>query len=129
MHEMVDVALDLPGVKRLLVLNAASHGDTQDDVLKAFKTTEPPRVVLSKVDEAVKLGPALDALIRHQAVLRGVTNGQRVPEDWERADAAKLVSLSLQPGAPSAYDARPEDLNFFFAPASGASQYAQALHV
>ena len=60
---------------------------------------EPDRLhqqaILSKVDEAVKLGP-LDALIRHQMVLRGVTNGQRVPEDWENADAHKLINLSMR---------------------------------
>lgn len=124
MHDMIDVALDLPRVKRLLVLNAASHGDTLEDVLQAFKTPAPQQVVLSKVDETVKLGPSLDALIRHQAVLRGVTNGQRVPEDWERADPAKLVAQSMQSSGRSAYDPKPEDLNFFFTPAAGAAQYS-----
>jgi flagellar biosynthesis protein FlhF len=112
-REMLDV-LDLPHVNRLLVLNAGCHGDTLDDVLTAFKTTGSQQAILSKVDEAVKLGPALDALIRHQMVLRGVTNGQRVPEDWEAADAHKLISTSMRAPAKSAFDPRATDLNFFF---------------
>lgn len=112
-RDMLDV-LDLPHVNRLLVLNAGCHGDTLDDVLTAFKTDGSQQAILSKVDEAVKLGPAIDALIRHQMVLRGVTNGQRVPEDWERADAHKLISTSMRAPAKSAFDPKATDLNFFF---------------
>jgi len=85
-------------------------------VLTGFKTTGAQQAILSKVDEAVKLGPALDALIRHQMVLRGVTNGQRVPEDWENADAHKLINLSMRAPVKSAFDPRESELNFFFTP-------------
>jgi flagellar biosynthesis protein FlhF len=112
-REMLDV-LDLPAVKRLLVLNAGSHGDTLDDVMDSFKTGNTQYAILSKIDEAVKLGPALDSVIRHQLTLRGVTNGQRVPEDWEAADAAKLVRLSMRSPAKSAFDPKATDLSFFF---------------
>ncbi|AVS81401.1 MULTISPECIES: flagellar biosynthesis protein FlhF [Paracidovorax] len=112
-RDMLDV-LDLPGVNRLLVLNAGCHGDTLDDVLTGFKTSGSQQAILSKVDEAVKLGPAVDALIRHQMVLRGVTNGQRVPEDWEAADAQKLIATSMRSPAKSAFDPKASDLNFFF---------------
>ena len=112
-RDMLDV-LDLPNVNRLLVLNAGCHGDTLDDVLTAFKTSGSQQAILSKVDEAVKLGPALDALIRHQMVLRGITNGQRVPEDWETADAHQLISTSMRAPTKSAFDPRAADLNFFF---------------
>jgi flagellar biosynthesis protein FlhF len=112
-REMMDV-LDMPSVKRLLVLNAGSHGDTLDDVMDSFKTSNTQYAILSKIDEAVKLGPALDSVIRHQLTLRGVTNGQRVPEDWEAADAAKLVRLSMRSPAKSAFDPKATDLSFFF---------------
>lgn len=112
-RDMLDV-LDLPHVNRLLVLNAGCHGDTLDDVLTAFKTSGSQQAILSKVDEAVKLGPALDALIRHQMVLRGITNGQRVPEDWETADAHQLISTSMRAPTKSAFDPKAADLNFFF---------------
>jgi len=114
-REMLDV-LDLPKVNRLLVLNAGAHGDMLDDVVSSFKSSGVQQAVLSKIDEAVKLGPALDAAIRHKLVLRGVTTGQKVPEDWESADATKLMRMSMRttPGK-SAYDPTATDLGFFFA--------------
>lgn len=110
--------LDLPDINRLLVLNAGSHGDMLEDVLTSFKTTGTQQAILSKVDEAVKLGPALDAVIRHQLLLRGVCNGQRVPEDWESADAGKLIRNSMRSASKSVFDPKAADLNFFFSPSS-----------
>ena len=112
-RDMLDV-LNLPHVKRLLVLSAGCHGDTLDDTLAAFKTDGSQQAILSKIDEAAKLGPSIDALIRHQMVLRGVTNGQRVPEDWEAADGNKLINTSMRATARSAFDPKASDLNFFF---------------
>lgn len=113
-RDMMDM-LDLPEVHRLLVLNAGGHGDTLDDMVNAFKTVGLQQTILSKTDEAAKIGPALDATIRHQLVLRGVTTGQKVPEDWERADAANLVAMSMRSPAKSAFDPKMTDLGFFFA--------------
>jgi flagellar biosynthesis protein FlhF len=117
-REMMDL-LDLPDVKRLLVLNAGGHGDTLDDVVSSFKQASAQQVIFSKIDEAVKLGPAIDAAIRHQLVLRGVTNGQRVPEDWEAPNASKLVSMSMRTSGNSAYDPKISDLGFFFSQSTG----------
>ena len=113
-RDMMDM-LDLPDVHRLLVLNAGGHGDTLDDMVNAFKTVGLQQTILSKTDEAAKIGPALDATIRHQLLLRGVTTGQKVPEDWERADAANLVAMSMRSPAKSAFDPKMTDLGFFFA--------------
>lgn len=127
-RDMLDV-LDLPEIKRLLVVNASSHGDTLDDVFASFKSRGPQQAILSKVDEAVKLGPPLDALIRNRMVLRGITNGQRVPEDWETADAKKLVSLSMRATARSAFEPKVTDLNFFFTrPTASFAQEGMAGH-
>jgi flagellar biosynthesis protein FlhF len=117
-REMLDL-LDLPQIKRLLVLNAGAHGDTMDDVVSAFKAPGTPQVIFTKIDEAVKLGPAIDAAIRHQLLVRGVTTGQRVPEDWEAASAGKLIRASMRATGPSPFDPKISDLGFFFNPAAG----------
>ncbi|MGE8396115.1 MAG: flagellar biosynthesis protein FlhF [Comamonas sp.] len=106
--------LDLPGVERLLVANAGAHGDTLDEALAAFKRVGCKQAILSKIDEAVKLAPALDALIRHQLVLRGITNGQRVPEDFGRASANELVATSMRAHTKSAFDPSTLDMDFYF---------------
>jgi flagellar biosynthesis protein FlhF len=113
--------LDLPTIKRLLVLNAGGHGDTLDEAVNCFKTAKAQHAIFSKIDEAVKLGPAIDAAIRHQLLLRGVTTGQRVPEDWEAALAPKLVRMSMRTSGASAFDPKIGDLGFFFSPAASSA--------
>ena len=112
--ELLDV-LDIPRVNRLLVLNAGSHGDTQDEVLNAYKTPGSNSVVLTKLDETMKMGPALDTVIRHQLVLRGVTRGQRVPEDWEQPNAAELVRSSMRSVGKSPQDPKSGEVGLLFA--------------
>ena len=119
-HELMEL-LDLPSVKRLLVLNAGSHGDTLDEAVAAFKSTGTQQAIFSKTDEAVKLGPVIDAAIRNQLVLRGITTGQRVPEDWETASASKLVRQSMRTAGVSAYDPKVSDLGFYFGQPSAQS--------
>ncbi len=119
-HELMEL-LDLPSVKRLLVLNAGSHGDTLDEAVAAFKSAGTQQAIFSKTDEAVKLGPAIDAAIRNQLVLRGITTGQRVPEDWETASASKLVRQSMRTVGVSAYDPKVSDLGFYFGQPSAQS--------
>jgi flagellar biosynthesis protein FlhF len=122
-REMLEL-LDLPSIKRLLVLNAGGHGDTLDDTVTSFKSASAQQVIFSKIDEAVKLGPAIDAAIRHQLVVRGVTTGQRVPEDWEAASTSKLVRGSLRATGNSAYDPKVTDLGFIFNQSSATNMTA-----
>ena len=126
-REMMEL-LDLPQVKSLLVLNAGGHGDTLEDTVANFKSTSGQQVILSKIDEAVKLGPALDAVIRHQLVLRGVTTGQRVPEDWDAASASQLVRASMRSAGASAYDPKVGDLGFIFSHSTDPSLNQSVLH-
>jgi flagellar biosynthesis protein FlhF len=62
--------------------------------------------------------------VRHQLVVRGITTGQRVPEDWEVANAAKLVAMSMRSAGQSPYDPKIGDLGFLFSH-STAGEYTQ----
>ena len=81
-------------IQKLLVVNAAAQGETIEDVLVAYRAASCAGMVLSKLDEAVKLGPALDAAIRHKLTVVGVANGQRVPEDLEDATRDRLAMMA-----------------------------------
>jgi flagellar biosynthesis protein FlhF len=72
-------------------------------------------VILSKMDEAVKLAPALDALIRHKLKVLAVANGQRVPEDWHRLSSHALVHRALRATGGTAYRMDASDVNLVFA--------------
>jgi flagellar biosynthesis protein FlhF len=111
--ELLDM-LSHRSVNRLLVVNAASQGETIEDVLGAYRAATCRGVVLSKIDEAMKIGPALDALIRHKVKVLAVANGQRVPEDWHRMSAQALVQRALRPGGSSAWKLDNNDVNLVF---------------
>ncbi len=102
-------------IKKLLVLNAASQGETIEDVLVSYRASQARGVVLSKIDEAVKLGPALDALIRHRLTVLAVANGQRVPEDWHRLSAHALVQRAVRATAAPAWKVDADEVSLVFA--------------
>ena len=79
-------------IKRLLLLNAASSWHTLDEVAEAYCGDGLAGAIISKLDEAVISGCALDIAMRHSLPLYYVAHGQRVPEDIELADAASLVN-------------------------------------
>src|SRR5690606_36888904 len=85
------------GVRPLLVLAATAPEGAIEEVIDAYHAREAAGVVLSKNDEAPRLGGAIDALVRHRLQLLGVADGQRVPEDWQEPDAAGLVATALAP--------------------------------
>jgi len=114
-------------IQRLLVVNAASQGETIEDVLVAYKAPGCAGIVLSKIDEAVKLGPALDAAIRHKLKIVGVANGQRVPEDWHRLSASALVLRAMRGGGSSAWRFDAGDMNLVFAAPQGSGAMAARL--
>jgi len=107
-------------VQRLLVVNAASQGETIDDVLVAYRASTCAGMVLSKIDEAIKLGPALDAAIRHRLTVLGVANGQRVPEDWHRLSANALVQRALRGAGSAAWKLDGADVSLVFAASAAA---------
>ena len=83
-------------VERILLLNATSGGDTLDDVVRAYRGSGLGGCILTKVDEAIGLGAALDVILRHKLVLHFIANGQRVPEDIHSANAKYLVDRAFR---------------------------------
>ncbi len=116
-------------IKKVLVVDASSQGETIDDVIINWKASACAGVILSKIDEAVKLAPALDALIRHKLKNIGVANGQRVPEDWHHLSANALVHRALKGGGSAAYRMDPQDVHLVFAHAGLNQHSAAALRV
>lgn len=83
-------------VERLLLLNATSSGDTLDDVVRAYRGSSLSGCILTKVDEAIGLGAALDVIMRNRLILHYISNGQRVPEDVHAANARYLVDRAFR---------------------------------
>lgn len=86
-------------VNRLLLLNAGSRGDTLDDVVRAYGGEDLAGCILTKVDEATALAPALDCIVRNGLTLAYVGNGQRVPEDLHLPNRKYLLHRAFKVGA------------------------------
>ncbi len=125
-RELLDM-LSHRAIQKLLVIDASSQGETIDDVIVSWRAVMCRGVLLSKIDEAVKLAPALDALIRHKLKVLGVANGQRVPEDWHRLSAHALVQRAMRASSTAAYRMEPNEVHLVFAAPSAATA-APAMH-
>ena len=88
-------------VKRLLLLNATSHGDTLNEVVHAYRHggggNDLAGCIFTKVDEATHPGALIDTVIRHRLPVHYISSGQKVPENLMLADRAQLVDSVFQP--------------------------------
>lgn len=90
-------------VKRLLLLNASSHGDTLNEVVQAYRHSEQTPngsdlagCIFTKVDEATHPGTLIDMAIRHQLPVHYISNGQKVPEDLMAVNRDVLIDQVFQ---------------------------------
>ncbi len=84
-------------VRNYLVMSAIARLSGMDDVVRNFRAQgiDLHGCILTKLDESVGLGHALDVAIRHQLPIAYLSDGQRVPEDLQPARAHTLVSRSV----------------------------------
>ena len=97
-------------VKRLLLLNAASHGDTLNEVVRAYRHDAQAQggsglagCILTKVDEATHPGAVIDIAIRHQLPVHYVSSGQKVPENLVLGDRRQLIDSVFEAKSQSAW--------------------------
>jgi len=80
----------------LLTLSATQQAGDLEDIVRRFAAAKPQACVLTKLDEATRIGGALSTLIRHKLPVAYVTDGQRVPEDLHPARVDQLVLRAMQ---------------------------------
>jgi flagellar biosynthesis protein FlhF len=108
-------------VKRLLLLSAVAQANVLEDVVRAYRGEGLAGCILTKVDESLTLGGALDVLLRHKLPLHYVTNGQRVPEDLHRPNPLYLVERAFRAVSESGAHAPAEgDYPLIYAAGAGA---------
>lgn len=98
---------ELAGLESYLVMSANVQREVMEEVVDAFGRERLAGCILTKLDEAARLGPALSTLLARQLPVAYVSEGQRVPEDLRPARARDLVSQALAPPARGAGPARP----------------------
>jgi flagellar biosynthesis protein FlhF len=83
-------------IKKLLLLNATSHGDTLNEVVHAYQGQGLDGCIMTKIDEAASLGNVLDCAIRNRLNVHYLATGQRVPEDLHLASRNYLIHRAFK---------------------------------
>lgn len=82
-------------VRTHLVVPASASPADATRTIQQYRAAEPHRVAFSRLDEAGPLTPLVGVLRAEQLPVSFLGNGQRVPEDLERATGAILAALVL----------------------------------
>lgn len=89
-------------VRLVLVLNAASQPETLEEVVLRYRQAARAAgatlddCIITKQDEAGRLAPLLDIVMRHGLRVLFGSHGQQVPEDMAPADRRALVEQALR---------------------------------
>jgi flagellar biosynthesis protein FlhF len=83
-------------VRSYLALAAGSPAVDADEALRRFGAAPLSGCILTKLDEAARIGSALSVLIRRHLPLAYICDGQRVPEDLHLPRAYNLVVRAQQ---------------------------------
>ncbi|MDM7482761.1 MAG: flagellar biosynthesis protein FlhF [Halomonas sp.] len=88
-------------VRLVLMLNAASQPETLEEVVLRYRQAARAAgatlddCIITKQDEAGRLAPALDIVMRHGMRVLFGSHGQQVPEDMSVADPQALIAQAL----------------------------------
>ena len=83
-------------IHTLLTLPATSNSRVLRRVYHNYKAACLTGCILSKTDEASSLGDAISVLLESNLDLSYVTDGQRIPDDFHRGNAKKLIKQLVQ---------------------------------
>jgi flagellar biosynthesis protein FlhF len=78
-----------------LVLSVSMHPRILADAAQNFAALPVNRLIVSKVDETVRLGNILNVGKKIDLPISFLTNGQRVPDDIHLADGHKIASMIM----------------------------------
>jgi flagellar biosynthesis protein FlhF len=89
--ELKDFFAARPEIEKHLVLRADASSADMLHMMSRFSGLKPSRLLFTGMDEAIRLGPAIEALIRGGIPATFSGTGQQIPEDLEEVSADKLA--------------------------------------
>jgi len=120
--QMQQIAAASAAIKTWLVIAGNAQPGVQHDAVRYFGSIPLDGCVISKLDEAHRIGGALSVAIRHRLSIHYYTDGQRVPEDLHLGRADRLVLQATQLARQSAAQADESQLISGFSSANANGQ-------
>lgn len=93
-----------------MVMNATTQSSVLEETVRAFGNAALDGCILTKTDEAARLGGALAVVAKHKLPLAYIGDGQRVPEDLHPARAHNLVNRAVSLMQQAGQDSNDETL-------------------
>lgn len=85
-----------PEIEKHLVLRSDATSADIHHVISRFSGMSPDRLLFTGIDEALSTTAAVEALTRTGIPATFIGVGQRIPDDIEQADAAKLLAAARE---------------------------------
>lgn len=82
-------------LRTYLAMTASGQASDYEQTIAQFRAVPLAGCILTKLDEATRIGAALSAVIQHQLGIAYLTDGQRVPEDLQLPRGDTLVRRSI----------------------------------
>ncbi|HTY01248.1 MAG TPA: hypothetical protein VMG09_14580, partial [Bacteroidota bacterium] len=82
-----------------LVVSASTSPRAMNEIIKQFNVVKPNRLLFTKLDEAVTLGPLFSIVNKQHLPVAYVTTGQTVPDDIVAMEPAQFASMVYQGAA------------------------------
>lgn len=95
MNELSRLADLAPSVRFNLVLSSQSRDEALYDAVRGFGSVPLDSLTFTKLDEGRNHGPVVNASVLAGRPVAFLTNGQRVPEDIERATEDRLINILM----------------------------------
>ncbi|WP_454010661.1 flagellar biosynthesis protein FlhF [Aeromonas sp. Marseille-Q7275] len=82
-------------IRSYLVMSATSQRRVMQEAVDHFRRIPLSGCILTKLDESLNLGEVINVCIQNALPISYITDGQRVPEDIQVANAALLVGAAM----------------------------------
>ncbi|MFQ1643625.1 flagellar biosynthesis protein FlhF [Aeromonas veronii] len=82
-------------IRSYLVMSATSQHRVMQEAVDHFRRIPLSGCILTKLDESLNLGEVINVCIQNSLPISYITDGQRVPEDIQVANAAQLVGAAM----------------------------------
>ncbi|WP_421335744.1 flagellar biosynthesis protein FlhF [Aeromonas veronii] len=82
-------------IRSYLVMSATSQRRVMQEAVDHFRRIPLSGCILTKLDESLNLGEVINVCIQNSLPISYITDGQRVPEDIQVANAAQLVGAAM----------------------------------
>lgn len=102
-HELarqLPLLTQIPGLCTLLCLQASTHPLESRRIVSRYASAEPAGLILTKLDETHLWGPSLSLVVEQDLPVFWMTDGQRVPQDLHRWNAATVIGHAVAAATP-----------------------------